>query len=135
MTTLDTNVIVRLLVEDDAEQARQPEIAWRQALANGGVFLPKIVLVETAWVLKKAYKFDKGTLLATLKRLLNIRGVVTEDLEEVQKALSLLETGEADLSDYLIYEAARAVNALPVKTFDRRFARKDGVESIEAITS
>jgi predicted nucleic-acid-binding protein len=134
VTTFDTNVVVRLLVEDDAGQTRQAEMAWRRALADGGVFLPKIVLVETAWVLRRAYKFDNATLLATLKRLVAIDGVVIEDLDEVKKAIVLLENGVADFSDYLIFEAALKANALPVKTFDQRFAREEDVELIGAAT-
>ena len=48
MEAFDTNVVVRLIVEDDEDQSRQAETAWRSALADHGVFLSKIVLVETA---------------------------------------------------------------------------------------
>jgi predicted nucleic-acid-binding protein len=63
--TSDTNVVVRLAVHDDEIQSRDAEIAWRRALATGGVFLPKVVLVETAWVLRAAYRFDNSTVATT----------------------------------------------------------------------
>jgi len=44
--TFDTNIVVRLIVVDDEDQSRQAEAAWRSALADNGVFLPKVVLVE-----------------------------------------------------------------------------------------
>ena len=51
MRSVDTNVVVRLLVEDDAEQTRLAEEAWKDLLASGGVFLSKVVLVEVGWSL------------------------------------------------------------------------------------
>lgn len=51
----DTNVIVRLLVRDDKEQCRRAELAFRKAIASGGVWLLSVVLVEVSWVLRVAY--------------------------------------------------------------------------------
>lgn len=131
MATFDTNVVVRLIVEDDEEQSRRAEAAWREALAGTGVFLPKVVLVETAWVLRTAYRFDSRTVAEVLQRLLNVEGVAIEDEVEVGDALARSAEGAAGFSDYVILESARAVNALPVMTFDREFAQEDGVEAVE----
>lgn len=130
MATFDTNVVVRLVVEDDETQSRRAEAAWRAALADDGVFLPKVVVVETVWVLRTAYHFDRRAVVETLQRLLEIEGVRAEDDGQVRGALSHFERGAADLSDYLILEAAREVNALPVRTFDQRFAREENVEIV-----
>ena len=131
MATFDTNVVVRLIVEDDEQQCKQAERAWRAALADSGIFLPKIVLVETAWVLRSAYRFDSPTIAKTLGRLLELEGVKIEDEHEVRRALALFESGEADFSDFVIVESARQANELPVRTFDRRFAREDDVVILE----
>jgi predicted nucleic acid-binding protein len=53
MVTFDTNVVVRLLVEDDPQQSALALDAWREALPQG-VFLPKLVLVEAVWVMREA---------------------------------------------------------------------------------
>jgi predicted nucleic-acid-binding protein len=50
---IDTNVVVRLLVRDDEEQGRCAEALFRQ---SGGVWIALVVLVETVWVLRSAYK-------------------------------------------------------------------------------
>lgn len=126
--TFDTNIVVRLIVEDDEDQSRRAEIAWRSALAGEGVFLPKVVLVEAAWVLRTAYRFDSATVAKTLCRLLDVDGVKIEDEIEVRQALTFFEEGAADFSDYVILETANQARALPVRTFDRRFAREDDVE-------
>lgn len=131
MKAFDTNVVVRIVVEDDEAQGRLAEAAWRDALAKGGIFLPKVVVVETAWVLRSSYRFDSAAVASTLRRLLNVEGVNAEDESEVREALARFEQGNADLSDYLILESAREADALPVRTFDRRFSREDGVEIVD----
>jgi len=60
---------------------------------------------------------------AIFRRLLDIEGVTIEDDLEVRQALTLFEQGSADFSAYAILESARHDNALPAKTFDRRFAQ------------
>lgn len=128
MATFDTNVVVRLIVEDDEDQSRQAEQVWRAALTDSSVFLPKVVLVETAWVLRTAYRFDSSTVAKTLRRLLDVEGVEIEDEVVVRRALALFEQGGADFSDYVILESARKASALPVRTFDQRFAKESDVE-------
>jgi len=51
MESFDTNVVVRLLVDDDPLQSQRVVELWRQAIHRGCVFLSKVVLVETVWVL------------------------------------------------------------------------------------
>lgn len=79
MQAFDTNVIVRLLVRDDEAQCRRAELAFRQAIETGGVWLSSVVLVEVSWVLRVAYKFDRTTTAAALRRLLATARVETED--------------------------------------------------------
>lgn len=134
METFDTNVVVRLVVEDDAAQCRQAEAAWRAALERGGAFLTKVVLVETAWVLRTSYGFDAATIGGTLRRLMDVEGVGVEDESEIRNALTRYEKGTADLSDYLILESAREGDALPVHTFDRNFSREEEVELVPIST-
>ena len=95
VTTLDTNVVVRVVVKDDEAQEREAQNAWRAALSAGGVFLSKVVLVETAWVLRSAYHFDAATIAATLQRLLSIEGVTAEDEGQVRQALQQFEQGKS----------------------------------------
>jgi len=130
MTAFDTNVAVRLLVEDDPAQCERAERAFRRAVADGGVFFPAIVLVEVAWVLRVACKQDRATIAAALRKLVDTAGVTVERDAIVRRAIHEFETGPADFSDYLIREASREASALPVLTFDERFARGADVELV-----
>ena len=80
MQTLDTNVIVRLLVGDDPQQTPIAKRAFLAAVASGGVDLPDVVLAEVAWVLR-GYDLDPLTRHDLLERLVRTRGVVVDDTD------------------------------------------------------
>ncbi len=100
MRSFDTNVAVRLVVEDDAAQCERAEGAFRQALAEGGAFFSATVLVEVAWVLRGACKQDRATIAAALRRLVDAEGVTVEHVAIVRRAILAFEAGAADFSDY-----------------------------------
>jgi predicted nucleic-acid-binding protein len=130
VTAFDTNVIVRLLVQDDEDQCRRAEAAFRRAVAADGAWISKVVLVEVCWVLRGAYKFDRAATALALNRLLNTEGVVVEDGPVISRALSAFEEGSADFADHVILESSREAGALPLQTFDERLARALGAEQV-----
>jgi len=124
--TLDTNVVVRLLIGDDPQQTPIAEQAFLDAIASGGVYLPDVVLAEVAWVLR-GYDLERATRYQLLERLVRTRGVVVDDIDAVIDALEQFRLG-GDLADQLILARAASNGALPVLSFDRRFAASEGVE-------
>ena len=130
MRTLDTNVIVRLLIGDDPQQTPIAERAFLAAIASGGVYLPDVVLAEVAWVLR-GYVLARQTRYELLERLVRSRGVVVDDIDAVIDALEHFRQG-GDLADQLILARAARAGALPVLSFDQRFSRWEGVEPLVA---
>ena len=130
MRTLDTNVVVRLLIGDDPLQTPIAERAFLDAIASGGIYLPDVVLAEVAWVLR-GYDLDRQTRYDLLERLVRSRGVVVDDIDAVIDALQHFRQG-GDLVDQLILARAARAGALPVLSFDQRFSRWEGVELLEA---
>jgi len=128
--TLDTNVVVRLLIGDDPQQTPIAEQAFLDAIASGGVYLPDVVLAEVAWVLR-GYDLERATRYQLLERLVRTRGVVVDDIDAVIDALEQFRQ-EGDLADQLILARATNTGALPVLSFDRRFAASDGVELLRS---
>ena len=128
MKTLDTNVVVRLLIGDDPQQTPIAERAFLEAIASGGVYLPDVVLAEVAWVLR-GYYLGRSERYALLERLVRTRGVVVDDIDAVIEALDQFRQG-GDLADQLILARAASANALPVLSFDKRFAEQQGVERL-----
>ena len=86
------------------------------------------VLVELAWVLRVAAKLRREAIASALQSLCDSEGVRVEGEARVRRAIDSFMRGPADFSDYLVLETARDENALPVITFDERFATTADVE-------
>ena len=130
MISFDTNVVLRLVVDDDPAQCKRAASAFRSAVSEGGAFFSATVLIEVAWVLRVACKQDRAAIAAALRRLVDSAGVTVEHDATVRRAIAAFEAGPADFSDYFIRESSREAGALPVLTFDEHFARGEGVELV-----
>lgn len=114
---LDTNVVVRLLVVDDERQA----LAARRVLQQADqIIISTVVLCETAWVLKRAYRYPSSTLAEALRRVIQLQGVEV-DRPAVEAGLDLLDKG-GDFADGCILHAANQARCESLLTFDRSFA-------------
>ena len=89
MRAVDTNVLARYYLADDPAQAR----VAKGVLESGGVFIPKTVLLELAWVLKSVAEQPAAKALDCLRHLVALPGVTVEDADEVQAALELCAQG------------------------------------------
>jgi predicted nucleic-acid-binding protein len=120
LTALDTNVLVRFLVEDDAKQsARAAALVERAVREKTTLFLARIVVCETVWVLETAYHFGRGEIARVLGELLRAGHLAVEEAEQVRRALDRYAAGKGDVADYLIAECAHAAGFAKVATFDR----------------
>jgi predicted nucleic-acid-binding protein len=119
MIAADTNIIVRLLTEDDAGQYA---IA-RHHLATHGIHLLPTVLLETAWVLRSVYRWPRARISAALTALLDTEGITTREPALTRWALARHAEG-ADLADMLHLAEARGCDGFA--TFDRAVAEGAG---------
>ena len=117
MRAVDTNVLVRVLTRDDAEQAAVAAAALRA----GPVFVPATVLLETEWVLRFAYGFDRAQVGAALLAVVNLAGATIDDEAAVRAALRWHAAG-MDFADAL--HVARSPSADAFLTFDRDLVRR-----------
>ncbi|QFY88068.1 type II toxin-antitoxin system VapC family toxin [Magnetovirga frankeli] len=131
MQSLDTNVVVRLILCDDPRQFPLAEKTWLDTLKHGGIFLSMTVLLETHWVLSRSAGFDRTRIVSELQRLSQLDGVRLENAEIVARAIERYADSQSDFADCVILECSRSQGALPVRTFDKRFSRLDGVSLIE----
>lgn len=120
MIGVDTNVLLRVLVEDDVAQLRAANAFLSSADRDGDPLLVSpIVIVELEWAMRKIYDRNKIEILEGLDRLRGHANIVIDDEEAVEAAINEWRTGKADLADYLISALARARGARTTMTFDR----------------
>ncbi len=120
MIAVDTNVLVRFLVEDDPDQTAIAAAMVEQAIkTEEPLFVTQIVLCELVWVLSHAYRFRRADILNVLQQLRRGAQSTIERADEVRRAIESYAAGRGDFSDYLIAERAIASGCSTVATFDR----------------
>ena len=124
MIALDTNVVVRLLTDDDPSQAAEAV----RLVESDQVFLPLSVILETEWVLRSVYGLDRETTARALRNLLGIPSVTAEAVGRVGQALGWYEQG-FDFADALHLASAAQAGAERIATFDGRFRRLANAQS------
>jgi len=131
MKAIDTNVLVRFLVNDDQKQAEQVRTLFVSAQKEREVFfVPVLVLLETIWVLESAYQVSREDLMAVLGDLLLMPVLEFEQREAVNAMLSVASSNSIDLPDALIVQSALYSGCESVLTFDQKASRRDGFEML-----
>ena len=127
MIALDTNVLVRFLVQDDPLQAQLATKVIDQLTDDAQGFVSREVLIELVWVLERAYRFGRAEIAVALDGLLTATELDIEGSDEVAPALELYRNDGFGFADLMIAAAARRAGAAEMVTFDRKAARLPGV--------
>lgn len=128
MIGLDTNVVVRFLVQDDPDQSTLASAVFAGLSPEDPGHLTHVVLVETYWVLTRAYGIDADEVLTALAELVNSDDIRCQGLQDVTRAI-VASRGGADFPDALIAETCRSAGCESVVSFDRRAGRLLGFRS------
>ncbi len=127
MIGLDTNLLVRLVVQDDRAQfAKVRALLESQGSEPGRFYVNQIVLAESVWVLRGVYRYRKPELLRFLNDVLGNAGLAIGDEAEVESALYLYQQGAADFADCLIAAKNIAAGCEATLTFDEIAAQVPG---------
>ena len=119
MKALDTNVLVRYLVQDDPIQGRKAAAYIESAAAaSEQILVGNIVLCETVWVLDSAYGYDKAEICTVLEKLLQSSTFQFESKDAAWRALEEYRAVKADFADCLMGQLHRAFGCEPTATFD-----------------
>jgi predicted nucleic-acid-binding protein len=123
---VDTNVIIRHLVQDNARQAAVAGALF--ARCDRGecavVILPAVV-AECVFVLESFYGHPRGKIAEAMAGMISSPGVELADLQTHHHALNLYSRSKLHFVDCLI-AAHAAANGLPVATFDRELLKITG---------
>ncbi len=127
MRAVDTNVLVRLVVRDDADQVRLAE-----AFITTGAWVSHLVLAEAMWVLDAVYDRTAEQIATAVDMLLNHKDLTVQDAEVVTNALEhFRERPALGFSACLVLEIARKAGHTPLGTFDRNLAKVEGAKRLQ----
>jgi len=121
---IDTNVLLRLIVDDDEEQ-RSKVMAFGSALNKDYRGLITLLgILEIDWALRSQYGFTRRRSGAALQKLTHIRGLDIESHDVLLRALRLVDESNADLADALIAERSAELGCERTMTLDRKAAAR-----------
>ena len=119
MIGLDTNVLVRYIMQDDARQSALATRLFESLSVESPGFVTLVSVVELAWVLSSAYGLDRDQVVQAFESLLRSKEITVERAEIIWKALRVFQSANADFADCLIERAASAAGCDRTMTFAR----------------
>ena len=131
MIGLDTNVLVRFLVQDDVAQGRAAKDLIGSCTQDAPGYIPREVMVELVWVLERAYNLGRESVAAALDGLLGATEIVVEDADRVARAVHYYAQDGFDFADQMIASAAHQAGCETLYTFDKKASKASGVSLIE----
>ncbi len=131
MIAVDTNVLVRYLVADHAEQADAARALLERLTPERPGFICREVAIEIVWVLERAYGFTRVQIADVLMELIATDSIVVEAAGDIARAVYAYRQGGVGFADLMILSAAEREGAAPLHTFDRQLARMNTAVLVE----
>ncbi|MEO8311640.1 MAG: type II toxin-antitoxin system VapC family toxin [Caldimonas sp.] len=131
MIGLDTNVLVRYVMQDDARQSPKATLLMESLSGESAAFVPQVVVIEFVWVLSSSYALSRPQVASALDGLLRSKELVVERADQVMKALRMFNAGTADFADCLIERVAQHAGCTATMTFDAGAAKTAGMTLIQ----
>jgi predicted nucleic-acid-binding protein len=119
MIGLDTNILVRYITQDHAEQTAAAAKIIDALSSDSPGFLSLVVIAELVWVLQFSYRFKRHEIEHVLEKLLRSKELVVEQAEIVSQALRKFRVSRASFADCLIERCGHAAECQYVLTFDK----------------
>lgn len=134
MTGLDTNVLVRFLVQDDIAQAKAAQDLMATFTEAEPGFICREVLIELVWVLERAYALPRPDISRALDGLMEARELVIEAADRAAIAVDRYRKGGPGFADQMIALAGQGAGCQATVTFDRKAAGLPGMSLLSAVS-
>ncbi|TAM59928.1 MAG: PIN domain-containing protein [Rhodanobacter sp.] len=130
MIGLDTNVLVRYIMQDDAVQSAKATVLLDALTVDAPGWIAIVSVTELVWVLGACYRLDRAQLTDALEALLRTKELMVERAQIVWKAVRVYRNSKADFADCLIACCAASAGCEHIMTFDRGAAKHAGMSLI-----
>ena len=124
MKAVDTNVLVRFLIQDDEIQTQiVTQILSEAEETKQPLFVSQTVVLELIWVLKSAYEVTRQDILTSINELLSMSALEFQGQQVVRDFVTASNDNTYDLSDLLISQVAKGDGCDTTLTFDKKAAK------------
>lgn len=131
MIGLDTNVLVRHIMQDDPVQSpKATRIIERKLTEELPGFISLATILEMAWVLESVFGLSNREISLAIERMLQTKTFVIQNEREVHTAMMIFERGQGSFDDALIAALGRWAGCASTLTFDRKASRLPDFELI-----
>ena len=130
MIGLDTNVIVRYIMQDDPKQSPKATQLIESLSGEAPGYITVVSVVELYWVLTSCYALSDTQVAQALEAILRSKQLLVERADQVMRALRVFAVGKADFADCLIERAASGAGCTQTMTFDAAAAKHAGMALI-----
>ncbi len=131
MIGIDTNVLIRYLMQDDDVQSPIASEFIESLTPDKPGFITLVATVETTWVLSRAYKLSRVQVVQALEALIRSRELIVDDAPDVICALRKFQDSSADFADCLIAQIATGAGCTKTVTFDIGASKSAGMSLLE----
>jgi len=127
MIGLDTNVVVRYIMQDDPKQSPKSNKIIDALSSDDPGFITVVSVIELYWVLTAGYALTDEQFLQAMEGILRTKQFVVENADQVLRALRVFEKGRSDFADCLIERTAASAGCAQTMTFDVQASKHAGM--------
>jgi predicted nucleic-acid-binding protein len=130
MIGLDTNVLVRYIMQDDAKQSPKATKIIESLDAFSGGYVSLVAIIEMVWVLGSSYELSRTQVAQAIDGIVRTKQFKIESAEQVVRALRVFNAGKADFADCLIERTSDSAGCDKTVTFDVNASKHAGMDLI-----
>lgn len=130
MIGLDTNVLVRYIMQDDVKQSAKATKLIEALDGDNPGYITMVSVVELYWVLTSCYELTGQQAAQAMEAILRTKQFLVERADQVMRALRVFGDGNADFADCLIERSASGAGCEQTMTFDVKAAKHAGMTLI-----
>jgi len=127
MIGLDTNVLVRYIMQDDPKQSPKANKIIDALSSDDPGFITVVSVIELYWVLTAGYALTNEQFLQAMEGILRTKQFIVENADQVLRALRIFEKSRSDFADCLIERTVASAGCAQTMTFDVRAAKQAGM--------
>lgn len=130
MIGLDTNVLVRYIMQDDPKQSPKATRIVESLEGVGSGYVTLVSIVELVWVLSASFELTRSQVAQALDGIVRTKQFKIESADQVIRALRVFKAGQSDFADCLIERSADSAGCEKTMTFDVNASKHAGMTLI-----